>query len=137
MNYELTLEHILDKLYREGLANYTDKIFDNSGLPDTMHAQLKLASEDKIELVKSMAEEIKEEGAKPVDECTYLFPSTDVKAFVEVAVAVEGTYTRRFLHEAFLSNACHGTPMSSTYIFDMTLFIPLSLVKILALLMDI
>ncbi|PBP22149.1 hypothetical protein BUE80_DR006963 [Diplocarpon rosae] len=46
LNYALTLEHLEDKFYREGLANYTQEDFIQAGFTDPFYANLKEISYD-------------------------------------------------------------------------------------------
>ena len=46
LNYALTLEHLEDKFYREGLANFTESDFAAAGYNSTFYANLKEISSD-------------------------------------------------------------------------------------------
>ncbi len=46
LNYALTLEHLEDKFYREGLANYTQADFVAAGFADPFYDNLKEISYD-------------------------------------------------------------------------------------------
>ena len=46
LNYALTLEHLEDKFYREGLANFTQEQFAAAGFDATFYANLKVVSSD-------------------------------------------------------------------------------------------
>ncbi len=46
LNYALTLEHLEDKFYREGLANFTQAQFAAAGFDATFYNNLKEVSND-------------------------------------------------------------------------------------------
>jgi hypothetical protein len=46
LNYALTLEHLEDKFYREGLMNFTQKQFADAGFDATFYQNLKEISYD-------------------------------------------------------------------------------------------
>jgi hypothetical protein len=46
LNYALTLEHLEDKFYREGLANFTEGDFKAAGFDKTFYTNLKEISYD-------------------------------------------------------------------------------------------
>ena len=46
LNYALTLEHLEDKFYREGLANFTEDQFAAAGFDSTFYANLQEVSSD-------------------------------------------------------------------------------------------
>jgi hypothetical protein len=46
LNYALTLEHLEDKFYRDGLANFTQKQFADAGFDATFYKNLKEISYD-------------------------------------------------------------------------------------------
>jgi hypothetical protein len=52
LNYALTLEHLEDKFYREGLANFTEAQFAAAGYDATFYANLKEVSSDESTHVK-------------------------------------------------------------------------------------
>lgn len=56
LNYALTLEHLEDKFYRDGLANYTQAQFAAAGFDATFYNNLKTISKDEQVHVKFLTD---------------------------------------------------------------------------------
>lgn len=91
LNYALTLEHLEDTFYRQGLANFTEQHFAEAGYNSTFYNNLKTVSTDESTHVSFLTQALTAAGATPVAECTYSFPVTDVQSFLATASVLEGT----------------------------------------------
>ncbi|KAL8943216.1 MAG: hypothetical protein Q9216_001204 [Gyalolechia sp. 2 TL-2023] len=100
LNYALTLEHLEDKFYREGLANFTQADFAAEGFDATVYDNLKEVSSDETTHVSFLTAALTKAGAEPVAECTYAFGVTDVKTFLATASILEGVGVSAYLGAA-------------------------------------
>jgi hypothetical protein len=108
LNYALTLEHLEDKFYRDGLMNFTQAQFAAAGFDATFYRNLKEISYDETTHVSFLTGALQGEfrvrasscslllildiaaGVAPVVECSYAFGVTSVAAFVATASVLEG-----------------------------------------------
>jgi Ferritin-like domain len=121
LNYALTLEHLEDKFYREGLANFTQADFAKHGYDETFYQNLKEISYDETTHVTFLTAALQgtsicpkpkspvilvltgyptAAGAMPVKECTYSFGVTDVPSFMATASILEGVGVTAYLGAA-------------------------------------
>src|ERR1700761_1764440 len=59
LNYALTLEHLEDKFYREGLANFTEADFTKAGYSSKFYAILQEVSSDETTHVTFLTSALK------------------------------------------------------------------------------
>ncbi|KAF4420512.1 hypothetical protein F53441_14390 [Fusarium austroafricanum] len=109
LNYALTLEHLEDNFYRQGLSNFTEKDFADAGYDSTFYNNIKKVSSDETDHVSFITKALKAAGVTPVQECTYSFGVTDVKTFLATASILEGVGVSAYLGAA-------ADIMSKTYL---------------------
>ena len=98
LNYALTLEHLEDTFYRQGLANFSRQNFLDAGFADPFYQNLVEIAKDEATHVQFLAAALQgvqaplgsqllvvvadsgtAAGATAVGECAYSFPVADVK----------------------------------------------------------
>lgn len=100
LNYALTLEHLEDKFYREGLSNFTESQFADAGFDSVFYGNLKEISSDEQIHVSFLTAALTAAGATPVKECTYAFGVTDPKTFIITSSILEGVGVSAYLGAA-------------------------------------
>ncbi|KAF2138412.1 uncharacterized protein K452DRAFT_352981 [Aplosporella prunicola CBS 121167] len=109
LNYALTLEHLENNFYKQGLANYTEADFAAAGFDAAFYANLKTIATDESEHVDFLTKALAAAGATPVKECEYKFGVSDVKGFLATASVLEGVGVSAYLGAA-------ADIMSKTYL---------------------
>ena len=95
-NYALTLEHLENAFYRDGLKQYDDAAFEAAGFDAAVRENLLLISKHEQDHVDAITGAITTAGGTPVAEATYDFGYTDVTGFMGVAQALEQTGTQAY-----------------------------------------
>lgn len=139
LNYALTLEHLEDKFYRDGLANFTQAQFTAAGFGGSFYQNLKEISSDETTHVAFLTTALTAANVTPVAECIYDFPYTDVRSFISLASVLEGVGVSAYLgaaenitdpeyltaagsiltvearHSAFLRNSLGESPFATAF----------------------
>ncbi|KAH8601464.1 ferritin-like domain-containing protein [Bisporella sp. PMI_857] len=87
LNYALTLEHLENVFYHQGLANYTRGSFKGINVYDrgSFYGNLREVAFDEQTHVGFLEGAF---GKKTVKECAYYFPSKDAASFIALAVVL-------------------------------------------------
>lgn len=93
LNYALTLEHLENAFYRDGLAQLDEEAFTEDNRPASLRRDLELIAAHEAEHVEFLTQSISAAGGTPVEEAEYDFGDAfaDVTAFLETAQALENT----------------------------------------------
>jgi len=100
LNYALTLEHLENKFYSEGLAKFSEADFEAAGYPYWTYENVNETAYDESTHVSFLTSALTAAGATPVAECTYNFPLDSVDTFLATAAVLEGVGVSAYLGAA-------------------------------------
>jgi len=95
-NYALTLEHLENAFYRDGLKEFDADAFSAAGFDAAVRENLLLISKHEQDHVDAITGAITTAGGTPVAEAKYDFGYNDVTGFMGVAQALETTGTQAY-----------------------------------------
>lgn len=98
LNYALTLEHLENAFYQEGLQNFTSDDFKKENFHFSVYGEFQnIASHEKTHVATLMSAINASYPGKAVPPCKYAFGVTSVKEFVATARALERTGVSAYL----------------------------------------
>ena len=95
-NYALTLEHLENAFYRDGLDQFDVAAFEEAGYDAQVREYLELIGQHEQDHVDAITAAIEDAGGTPVEEGEYDFGYADVAGFLGVAQALETTGTQAY-----------------------------------------
>ncbi|KAK3721789.1 hypothetical protein LTR37_002954 [Vermiconidia calcicola] len=99
LRYALTLEHLENAFYRDGLANFTQADFTAAGWY-YLYENLQDISAHEAAHVEFLTAGLQAAGVAPVQECEYAFGVTTVDQFIATASILEGVGVSAYLGAA-------------------------------------
>lgn len=114
LNYALTLEHLENAFYKEGLAKFSQADFAAAGYDNVFYTNLKSIAADEQSHVEFLTGALSAAGVKPVVPNTYAFGFEDVKTFLTISSVLEGVGVTAYLGAAqFIADATYLTAAGS------------------------
>ncbi|WP_435063061.1 ferritin-like domain-containing protein [Halobaculum sp. EA56] len=108
LNYALTLEHLENAFYRDGLAEFSDDELMNASVLSDYGEELRMSVPGHLETVgaheaahvDAIAKTVEQLGGTPVEEAEYDFGYTNPSEFLGVARALENTGVSAYAGQA-------------------------------------
>ncbi|KAI0819856.1 ferritin-like domain-containing protein [Trametes gibbosa] len=102
LNFALTLEHLENTFYSQGLAKYTAQDFEDDGLPAWVYGRFVQILEHEATHVQFLTDAL---GDKAVKACEYEFPYYSPKTFAAMSMVFETVGASAYLGSAkYLAN---------------------------------
>ncbi|EIW77466.1 hypothetical protein CONPUDRAFT_92561 [Coniophora puteana RWD-64-598 SS2] len=93
LNYALTLEHLENAFYAEGINNFTQQSFIDAGLPGFAAGRFSEIAQHEATHVQFLTGALGEDATQA---CDYNFPVTDAKSFAQVSYLLENVGTSAY-----------------------------------------
>ncbi|KAF8068058.1 ferritin-like domain-containing protein [Lyophyllum atratum] len=114
LNFALTLEHLENKFYDEGLARYSQQDFLDAGYPEWTRGRYEQIAAHEKTHVEFLSSAITAAGAKAVEPCKYRFHDKDVNTFIDISFALESVGTSAYNGAAaFITDKAYLTVAAS------------------------
>ncbi|KAL0572628.1 hypothetical protein V5O48_009331 [Marasmius crinis-equi] len=105
LNFALTLEHLENTFYHQGLANFSEEDFAAAGFSDQIRGRFSEIAQHEQVHVDGITAALTAMKASPVQPCTYNFPYTDLASFVALGNVFETVGSSAYSGAAsFVSN---------------------------------
>ncbi|KAF7194451.1 Protein rds1 [Pseudocercospora fuligena] len=114
LNYALTLEHLENNFYKQGLQKISAEEFYKATGDKMFYNNLKEISKDEATHVSFLTTALQGAGVTPVQPCTYNFGFKDATTFLAIANVLEGVGVSAYLGAAqFIMNKDYLTAAGS------------------------
>nr|POF12756.1 protein rds1 [Quercus suber] len=97
LQFALTLEHLENVFYKQAVAKFSARDFEEAGFGADYYNNLKYIAYDEQQHVALLSGALSAAGVTPVKACQYSFPYTDVQSFVTLSSVLEGVGTSAYL----------------------------------------
>ncbi|KAK2464701.1 hypothetical protein APHAL10511_003277 [Amanita phalloides] len=110
LNFALTMEYLLSKAYKDGLAKYSKEVFANAGFEPFTYGRLIEVAEQENRHAKILQSAVSEAGMQPVPECEYHFTHDNPASFIKTISELEATAASSYCgFQAFLKRKEYST----------------------------